>query len=77
MLRAIALYSPEADLGIEYAPDGRFTTESLYADIRRVVRVTEEAARAGIKDVRRFSHGNACSFRYIPAADDLRPAQLP
>ena len=35
MLRAIALYSPEADLGIEYAPDGRFTTESLYADIRR------------------------------------------
>ena len=44
MLRAIAIYSPDADLGIEYAPDGRFTTESLYADIRRVVRVTEEAA---------------------------------
>ena len=44
MLRAIAIYSPNADLGIEYAPDGRFTTESLYADIRRVVRVTEEAA---------------------------------
>lgn len=43
VLRAIARYSPDADLGIEYAPDGRFTQESLYEDIRRVVRVMEAA----------------------------------
>ena len=40
MLRTIAVYSPDADLGIEYAPDGRFDTESLYSDIRRIVGVT-------------------------------------
>lgn len=44
ILRTIAVYSPEADLGIEYSPDSLFTTESLYSDIRRIVRVTEEAA---------------------------------
>lgn len=47
VLRAIARYSPDADLGIEYAPDGRFTQESLYEDIRRVVRVMEEAVKSG------------------------------
>ena len=40
MLQTIAVYSPDADLGIEYAPDGRFDTESLYSDIRRIVGVT-------------------------------------
>ena len=43
LLRAIAKYSPKADLCLEYAPSGRFTQESLYEDIRRIVRVTEEA----------------------------------
>ena len=42
MLRAIAMYSPNADIGIEYAPDGRFTQESLYEDLRRIVRVMDE-----------------------------------
>lgn len=42
VLRAIACYSPDADLGIEYAPDNRFTQESLYEDIRRIERVTRD-----------------------------------
>ncbi|MBP3735544.1 MAG: TIM barrel protein [Lachnospiraceae bacterium] len=44
-VRAIALYSPEADIAYEYAPMGRFTQESTYEDIRRVARVMEETLK--------------------------------
>lgn len=43
-LRAIALYSPDADLGFEYAPTNRFNQQSLYSDIRHVVRVIGETS---------------------------------
>lgn len=39
IVEAIAEHSPDADIIIEYAPDGRFTKESLYADVRRIERI--------------------------------------
>jgi len=44
VIRAIARYSPEADLCLEYAPGKRVLQEGMYADIRRIVHITEEIA---------------------------------
>ena len=41
ILRAIAQYTPQAHLVLEYAPDGRATTPVIHSDIRRVVQITE------------------------------------
>lgn len=41
ILRAIAQYTPQAHLVLEYAPDGRATMPVIHSDIRRVVQITE------------------------------------
>ena len=40
ILRAIARYTPQADLILEYAPGPHVTAEGLYRDIRRVEQLT-------------------------------------
>ena len=45
IVAAIAQYSPDADLILEYMFGDKITTEQIHRDIRRVARIMEEACR--------------------------------